>query len=152
MGKIIGIDLGTTNSCVAVMEGSQPVVIPNAEGQRTTPSVVAFTDKDERLVGQPAKNQAITNPENTVSSIKRFMGRRFEEVKEEARRVPFRVVEAGNDVRVEMRQVNWPSWLDVRSTTVVVTVTVAFFGIYFWLTDLVFSRLYVIVNGYFKKF
>ncbi|GAJ12034.1 unnamed protein product, partial [marine sediment metagenome] len=76
MGKIIGIDLGTTNSCVAVMEGGEPAVIQNAEGQRTTPSIVAFTSKGERLVGQPAKNQMITNPENTVYSIKRFMGRR----------------------------------------------------------------------------
>jgi molecular chaperone DnaK len=103
MGRIIGIDLGTTNSCVAVMEGAQPVVIPNAEGQRTTPSVVAFTDSGERLVGQAAKNQAVTNPENTVSSIKRFMGRRFAEVAEEAARVPFRVADNGNDVRIEIR-------------------------------------------------
>ncbi|HVP17566.1 MAG TPA: molecular chaperone DnaK [Spirochaetia bacterium] len=103
MGKIIGIDLGTTNSCVAIMEGSQPVVIQNSEGQRTTPSVVAFTDKDERLVGQPAKNQMITNPENTVYSIKRFMGRRYPEVKEEIRRVPFAVMDGGNDVRVQIR-------------------------------------------------
>ncbi len=103
MGKIIGIDLGTTNSCVAIMEGSQPVVIQNSEGQRTTPSVVAFTDKGERLVGQPAKNQMITNPENTVYSIKRFMGRRHPEVVEEIRRVPFTVVDAGNDVRVQIR-------------------------------------------------
>ena len=103
MGKIIGIDLGTTNSCVAIMEGSQPVVIQNSEGQRTTPSIVAFTDKDERLVGQPAKNQMITNPENTVYSIKRFMGRRFSEVSEEIRRVPFTVVDGGNDVRVQIR-------------------------------------------------
>jgi molecular chaperone DnaK len=103
MGKIIGIDLGTTNSCVAVMEGGQPVVIQNSEGQRTTPSIVAFTDREERLVGQPAKNQMITNPENTVYSIKRFMGRRFDEVPEEAGRVPFKVSESGNDVRVEIR-------------------------------------------------
>ena len=103
MGRIIGIDLGTTNSCVAVMDGAQPVVIPNAEGQRTTPSVVAFTESGEQLVGQPAKNQAVTNPENTVSSIKRFMGRRFAEVADEAARVPFRVTENGNDVRVEIR-------------------------------------------------
>jgi molecular chaperone DnaK len=103
MGRIIGIDLGTTNSCVAVMEGTQPVVIPNAEGQRTTPSVVAFTEGGEQLVGQPAKNQAVTNPENTVSSIKRFMGRRFAEVANEAARVPFRVADNGNDVRVEIR-------------------------------------------------
>ena len=103
MGKIIGIDLGTTNSCVAIMEGGQPVVIPNSEGQRTTPSIVAFTDKGERLVGQPAKNQMITNPENTVYSIKRFMGRRIDEVREEIRRVPFTVSDAGNDLRVEIR-------------------------------------------------
>ncbi|HEY9595436.1 MAG TPA: molecular chaperone DnaK, partial [Spirochaetia bacterium] len=103
MGKIIGIDLGTTNSCVAVMEGGQPVVIQNSEGQRTTPSIVAFTDKEERLVGQPAKNQMITNPENTVYSIKRFMGRRYSEIGEEIGRVPFKVVESGNDVRVDIR-------------------------------------------------
>ena len=103
MGKIIGIDLGTTNSCVAIMEGGQPVVIPNSEGQRTTPSIVAFSDKGERLVGQPAKNQMITNPENTVYSIKRFMGRRIDEVREEIRRVPFAVSDAGNDLRVEVR-------------------------------------------------
>ena len=103
MGKIIGIDLGTTNSCVAIMEGGQPVVIQNSEGQRTTPSIVALTDNGERLVGQPAKNQMITNPENTVYSIKRFMGRRFDEVREEVRRVPFSVVDAGSDVRVSIR-------------------------------------------------
>ncbi len=103
MGRIIGIDLGTTNSCVAVMEGSQPVVIQNAEGQRTTPSVVAYTEGGEQLVGQPAKNQAVTNPENTVYSMKRFMGRRFAEVAAETARVPFRVVDNGNDVRVEIR-------------------------------------------------
>ena len=80
MGKIIGIDLGTTNSCVAVMEGGEPTVIPNAEGGRTTPSVVAFTKDGERLVGQVAKRQAITNPSNTIYSIKRFMGRRYAEV------------------------------------------------------------------------
>jgi molecular chaperone DnaK len=83
MGKIIGIDLGTTNSCVAVMEGSEAVVIQNEEGARTTPSMVAFTDKDDRLVGQTAKNQMVTNPENTIYSIKRFMGRRYGEVNEE---------------------------------------------------------------------
>jgi len=103
VGKIIGIDLGTTNSCVAVMEGGQPVVIQNSEGQRTTPSIVAFTDRDERIVGQPAKNQVITNPENTVYSVKRFMGRRFDEVQEETARVPFHVSASGNDVRVEIR-------------------------------------------------
>ena len=83
MGKIIGIDLGTTNSCVAVMEGNDPVVIQNAEGSRTTPSVVAFTKTGERLVGDPAKRQAVTNPNNTVFSIKRFMGRRYNEVETE---------------------------------------------------------------------
>jgi molecular chaperone DnaK len=83
MGKIIGIDLGTTNSCVAVMEGNDPVVIPNSEGGRTTPSIVAFTKSGERLVGQPAKRQAITNPKNTVFSIKRFMGRTVDEVTDE---------------------------------------------------------------------
>ena len=91
MGKIIGIDLGTTNSCVAVMEGGEPVVIPNAEGARTTPSVVAFTKTGERLVGQVAKRQAVTNPKNTIYSIKRFMGRQFSEVAEEAKNVPYTV-------------------------------------------------------------
>jgi molecular chaperone DnaK len=102
MGKIIGIDLGTTNSCVAIMEGVQPVVIPNSEGQRTTPSIVAYSDTGERLVGQPAKNQVITNPENTVCSIKRFMGRRVEEVQEEIRRASFTVTDGGKDVRVRV--------------------------------------------------
>ena len=96
MSKIIGIDLGTTNSVVAVMEGDAPVVIPNAEGGRTTPSVVAFTKGGERLVGQVAKRQAVTNPENTVFSIKRFMGRKFAEISEEIRTVPYKVVEAPN--------------------------------------------------------
>jgi len=103
LSKIIGIDLGTTNSVVAVMEGDAPVVIPNAEGGRTTPSVVAFTKSDERLVGQVAKRQAVTNPENTVFSIKRFMGRKFAEISEESRMVPYKVVEAPNgDVRVRV--------------------------------------------------
>jgi molecular chaperone DnaK len=103
MSKIIGIDLGTTNSVVAVMEGGQPVVIPNQEGGRTTPSVVAFTKSGERLVGQVAKRQAITNPENTVYSIKRFMGRRIDEVTEEMKMVPYKVVAGpNNDVRVEI--------------------------------------------------
>ncbi len=97
MGKIIGIDLGTTNSCVAVMEGNEPVVIPNSEGQRTTPSVVAFTKNGERLVGMPAKRQAVTNPKNTIFSIKRFMGRRMSEVTEEAKEVPYEVVAGEND-------------------------------------------------------
>ena len=93
-GKVIGIDLGTTNSCVAVMEGGQPVVIANEEGGRTTPSVVAFTDEGERLVGAIAKRQAVTNPKGTVYSIKRFMGRRLsEEVPEEISVVPYEVVD-----------------------------------------------------------
>ena len=101
MAKVIGIDLGTTNSCVAVMEGGEPKVIPNAEGMRTTPSVVAFTKTGERLVGQIAKRQAITNPENTVFSIKRFMGRKHNEVLAEEKIVPYKIVEATNgDVRV----------------------------------------------------
>jgi molecular chaperone DnaK len=100
MGKIIGIDLGTTNSVVAVMEGGEAVVIPNSEGQRTTPSVVAFTKKGERLVGAPAKRQAVTNPENTVSSIKRFMGRFYNEVGQEMKEVPFKVKAGNNNVVV----------------------------------------------------
>src|SRR5712672_4781770 len=96
--KIIGIDLGTTNSVLAVMEGGDPVVIPNAEGGRTTPSVVAFTKDGERLVGQIAKRQAVTNPQNTVFSIKRFMGRKMSEVTEEIKRVPYKVVAGPNDV------------------------------------------------------
>jgi molecular chaperone DnaK len=104
MSKVIGIDLGTTNSVVAVLEGGEPAVIPNSEGGRTTPSVVAFTKEGERLVGQVAKRQAVTNPENTVYSIKRFMGRRYDEVTDEAKMVPYKVVAAGNgDVRVDVR-------------------------------------------------
>ena len=106
MGKVIGIDLGTTNSCVAVMSGGDPVVIANAEGARTTPSVVAITDKGERLVGQIAKRQAITNPENTIFSVKRLMGRKFrsKEVQEAMKRLPYKVVEADNgDAHVELR-------------------------------------------------
>ncbi|NOZ55747.1 MAG: molecular chaperone DnaK [Calditrichaeota bacterium] len=102
-GKVIGIDLGTTNSCVAVVEGGQPVVIPNAEGSRTTPSVVALTKDGEWLVGAPAKRQAITNPKNTIFSIKRFMGRRYEEVTEEIKLVPYEVVKGPNgDARVKI--------------------------------------------------
>jgi molecular chaperone DnaK len=97
MSKIIGIDLGTTNSCVAVMEGSEPVVIPNSEGRRTTPSIVAFTENGERKVGDPAKRQAITNPEKTVYSIKRFMGNSFNEITKEAGRVPYKVVKGDNN-------------------------------------------------------
>ncbi|MDD5434063.1 MAG: molecular chaperone DnaK [Nitrospira sp.] len=106
MGKVIGIDLGTTNSCVAVMTGGEPVVIPNAEGNRTTPSVVAVTDKGERLVGAIAKRQAITNPENTIFSIKRLIGRKFSapEVSEARKRLPYHIVEASNgDAHVEVR-------------------------------------------------
>ncbi len=103
MGKIIGIDLGTTNSCVAVMEGNDPVVIPNSEGGRTTPSVVAFTKSGDRLVGQPAKRQAITNPKNTIFSIKRFMGRFINEVSDEKTKVPYEVTNGdGNSARVKI--------------------------------------------------
>jgi molecular chaperone DnaK len=102
MPKIIGIDLGTTNSVVAITEGDKPIIIQNEEGGRTTPSVVAFTDKGERLVGQVAKRQRVTNPENTIYSIKRFVGRRFKEVSSEIKQVPFKVAEAANgDVRIE---------------------------------------------------
>src|SRR6516164_3391183 len=100
MSKIIGIDLGTTNSVVAVMQGGEPVVIPNQEGGRTTPSVVGVTKSGERLVGQVAKRQAITNPENTVFSIKRFMGRRFNEVNDEMKMVPYKVSQQGDHVAV----------------------------------------------------
>jgi len=102
MAKIIGIDLGTTNSAVAVTEGDKPVIIPNEEGGRTTPSVVAINEKGERLVGQVAKRQRITNPENTVYSVKRFMGRRFKEVSQEIKQVPFKVTaDSKGDVRIE---------------------------------------------------
>jgi molecular chaperone DnaK len=107
MGKIIGIDLGTTNSCVAVMEGNDVVVIPNSEGKRTTPSVVAFLDNGERKVGEPAKRQAITNPKRTIYSIKRFMGRFYDEVLDEIKRVPYKVVKGPNNtprVEIEGRQ------------------------------------------------
>ena len=103
MGKIIGIDLGTTNSCVSVMEGNEPVVIPNDEGRRTTPSVIAFLDNGERKVGDPAKRQAITNPQRTISSIKRFMGTRYDEVKNEVGRSAYKVVKGDNNtVRVDI--------------------------------------------------
>jgi molecular chaperone DnaK len=103
MAKVIGIDLGTTNSCMAVMEGGDPVVLENSEGARTTPSVVAFTKSGERLVGQAAKRQAVTNPQNTVFSIKRFMGRKFDEVHEEEHRVPYKIVKASNgDAHVQV--------------------------------------------------
>src|SRR5436189_5204057 len=100
MSKVIGIDLGTTNSCVAVMEGRNAKVIENAEGMRTTPSMVAFTDSGERLVGQAAKRQAVTNPENTFFAIKRLIGRRFDDpnVKEDMDRVPYKIVQCDNGV------------------------------------------------------
>ena len=102
MARVIGIDLGTTNSCIGVVEGGEPTVIPNAEGGRTTPSVVAFTKDGQRLVGAPAKRQQVTNPENTVFSIKRFMGRKYDEVSEEMKIVPYEVVKGPNeDVRVK---------------------------------------------------
>ena len=108
MGKIIGIDLGTTNSCVSVMEGNEPVVIPNSEGKRTTPSVVAFVDGGERKVGDPAKRQAITNPTNTIYSIKRFMGCRFDEVNKEADRVPYNVIKGENNTpRIQINDRNY---------------------------------------------
>src|SRR5207302_1344195 len=104
MAKTIGIDLGTTNSCMAVLEGGEPTVIPNAEGGRTTPSVVAFTKDGQRLVGAPARRQQVTNPENTIFSIKRFMGRKWDEVSEEMTIVPYEVVKGQNgDARVKAR-------------------------------------------------
>ena len=103
MAKVLGIDLGTTNSCMAVMEGGEPLVLENSEGKRTTPSVVAFAKNGERLVGEAAKRQAVTNPRNTVYSVKRFMGRKFDEVQEEIKRVPYKVVKASNgDAAVEV--------------------------------------------------
>ncbi|MCK5367621.1 MAG: Hsp70 family protein, partial [Cyclobacteriaceae bacterium] len=105
MGKIIGIDLGTTNSCVAVMEGNEPVVIPNSEGRRTTPSIVAFLDNGngERKVGDPAKRQAITNPQNTISSIKRFMGKKHNEVSEERKILSYQIEKGNNNtIRVKI--------------------------------------------------
>jgi len=109
MSKVIGIDLGTTNSVVSVLEGGEPTVITNPEGARTTPSVVAFSKEGERLVGQVAKRQAVTNPENTIFSIKRFMGRKYSEVSEEQKMVPFKVVEAKNgDARVSVEGKEYP--------------------------------------------
>jgi len=107
MGKIIGIDLGTTNSCVSVMEGNEPVVIPNSEGKRTTPSIVAFLDNGERKVGDPAKRQAITNPTKTISSIKRFMGETFDMVSKEISRMPYKVIKGSNNapkVKIDDRE------------------------------------------------
>ena len=107
MSKIIGIDLGTTNSCVSVMEGGKPVVITNSEGNRTTPSIVAFTNKGEILVGQPAKNQMVTNPENTIFSIKRFMGNTYNEVTEERSRMPYTVLEEDGKVKIKTLEGNF---------------------------------------------
>src|ERR1700683_751514 len=104
MAKVIGIDLGTTNSCMAVMEGGEPVVLENSEGARTTPSVVAFTKSGERLVGQAAKRPAVTNPQNTIFSVKRFMGRKYEEIGEESKRVPYTIVKAANgDANIQVK-------------------------------------------------
>jgi len=96
MAKVLGLDLGTTNSCMAVVEGGEPVVIPNAEGARTTPSIVAFTKSGERLVGQAAKRQSVVNPRNTIYSIKRFMGRKYDEIESERKKMPYEVVRAKN--------------------------------------------------------
>ena len=107
MGKIIGIDLGTTNSCVAVMEGNEPVVIANSEGARTTPSIVAFLDNGEKKVGAPAKRQAITNPKNTIASIKRFMGKKYSDVGSELKTIAYDIEKGANDtprVRIGDRQ------------------------------------------------
>src|SRR5215216_3172656 len=97
MAKIIGIDLGTTNSCVSVMEGNEPVVIANSEGRRTTPSIVAFLKDGERKIGDPAKRQAVTNPINTIYSIKRFMGHTYDEIKDEVKRVPYKIAKGENN-------------------------------------------------------
>lgn len=102
MGKIIGVDLGTTNSCVAVMEGKEPIVISNSEGKRTTPSIVGFVKDGERKIGDPAKRQAITNPDKTISSIKRFMGSSFDEIKNEISKVPYKIVKEKNTPKVEI--------------------------------------------------
>ena len=130
MGRIIGIDLGTTNSVVAIMEGKEPKVITNEEGGRLTPSVVAFDDKGEVLVGQIARRQAITNPENTVYSIKRFMGRKFEEVQEEAKRVPYKIVRAPNgDAAVEIRGKRYsPQEISARILAKLKTAAEAYLG------------------------
>src|SRR4030043_1503101 len=109
MGKIIGIDLGTTNSAVAVIEGGKPVIIENAEGGRTTPSMVAFSKKGERLVGLLAKRQAVTNPENTIFSVKRLIGRRWEEdeIQKDLKLLPYKMVKSGDGVKVKMGDKEW---------------------------------------------
>src|SRR6266446_3601653 len=115
MAKVIGIDLGTTNSCMAVMEGGEPAVLENSEGRRVTPSVVTFTKTGERLVGDSAKRQAVTNSRNTVYSIKRFMGRKFAEVEEEVKRIPYKVVKASNgDAVVEVEVDGKPKQYSLR--------------------------------------
>lgn len=101
MAKVVGIDLGTTNSCVAVMEGGQPVVIANAEGSRTTPSVVAYTKNGDRLVGQIAKRQGVMNPENTFYSVKRFIGRKYDEITSEATQVSYKVLRDGSNLKLD---------------------------------------------------
>src|SRR6478735_4065402 len=128
MAKTIGIDLGTTNSCMAVLEGGEPTVIPNAEGGRTTPSVVAFTKDGQRLVGAPARRQQVTNPTNTIFSIKRFMGRKFDEVTEEMTIVPYEVVKGPNgDVRVKAEDKEYaPSYLGETVADAVITVPAYF--------------------------
>jgi molecular chaperone DnaK len=115
MGKIIGVDLGTTNSCVAVMEGNEPIVITNSEGKRTTPSIVGFVKDGERKVGDPAKRQAVTNPDKTVYSIKRFMGTSFTESKGEVKRVPYKVVKGDGDTpRVDIENKKYQQWFSKR--------------------------------------
>ena len=107
MGKIIGIDLGTTNSCVAIMEGGEPTIIVNKEGNRTTPSVVAFTDK-ERLVGTSAKRQNVTNPLNTISSVKRFIGSKYDEVKQDTKKVPYKINRSSKGgIQIETKRENY---------------------------------------------
>src|SRR6185369_6635394 len=132
MAKVLGIDLGTTNSCMSVMEGGDPVVLENSEGARTTPSIVAFAKNGERLVGQAAKRQAVTNPANTVFSIKRFMGRKFDEVREEEHRVPYKVVKAANgDAHIQVQvggetKTSSPPEISAMITQAVITVPAYF--------------------------
>ena len=116
MSKVIGIDLGTTNSCVAIMDGAQAKVLENAEGARTTPSVVAFNDEDEKLVGQPAKRQAVTNPENTIFAVKRLIGRNFEDptVKKDIETAPYKIIKADNsDAWIEAKGKKYSPLTDI---------------------------------------
>ena len=134
MGKIIGIDLGTTNSCVAVLEGDAPKVIENAEGDRTTPSIIAYTDDEEILVGQNAKRQAVTNPENTFYGVKRLIGRRFEddEVQKDIKMEPYKITAADNgDARVEVKgkptappQISAQVLMKMKKTTVIIIIKI----------------------------